>query len=363
MLALCLAAVHWGCSDTRYTNGSDGGAADDGGGADGEAGPYVRIVYPTEGIEAPNPVTFQFEAGGGVQTVAFHCEGWPLQNEPIPAGQSTHTYDFSGVNRLRTVTLTGYDAADATVAQDQVSFIPFEDVCAIPDQPGFNHYTVRAINDWGRFPKDGTYPYCWAYLGDTCGANWGQIHNGYYGGQLLFSGGGDCFCSGHTLEIFLWAYRLWLTDKGLNDTTLYTSSGHTLEVSSVDVGTFYQHWQGFGVATTASSANAFESASIGENLYEAHWDDVLPGDYVNLSRSTGSGHAVIFVNWIVDGGNKIGLRYYGCNTSGDSCPDPADPDNTQQNSGPSFKTEHFYGHGGTVLPEYLFIGRVYLPED
>jgi hypothetical protein len=323
--------------------------------------PFVRILSPEEGSEVPDPVTFVFEAGGGVVTVEFEADGWPLQAHPIGADAGTHTYDFSGTGFERHVVLTGFDASAAAVATDEVRFTPVEEACRIPDQPGFNHYTVRAINDWVLYPKDGTYPYCWEYYGDVCGEMWGQIHDGTYGGELLFPGGGDCFCSGHTLEIFLRAYALYLEEMGLPDTTLFEHMGSRLEVGSVDVGAFYQHWQGFGVATDASAADAFESEGIGMNMWEEDWDSVLPGDYVNLSRSTGSGHAVIFVGWVWEDGVRVGLRYYGCNGSGQSCPDPEDPLVTTGNSGPSFVTEHFEGHGGTVLPGYLFIGRVFMP--
>jgi hypothetical protein len=70
---------------------------------------------------------------------------------------------------------------------------------------------------------------------------------------------------------------------------------------------------------------------------------------------------VIFLAWIMDGTERVGLRYYGCNGSADACPDPDDPLNSPDNSGPSFQTEYFDGHGGTVLPSYLFIGRPTMP--
>ncbi|MFH1438464.1 MAG: hypothetical protein ABIJ56_22335 [Pseudomonadota bacterium] len=333
---------------------------DAGGEEEGPAG-YAVILFPADGDSAPNPVTFRFDAGGSVETVWFECEGWPLQDEPIPADRGTHTYRFAGVNFERNVVLTGLDSGENEVARDEINFTPTEPSCALADQDGFNLYTVRAVNDTATYPKDGTYPYCWSYYGDECGEHWGMVHDGYYAGQLIFPGGADCFCSGHTLEIFLRAYRLWQSDSGVGEETLFDVDGNILSVDDVDIGEFYQHWQGFGVASEASSANAFEHVGIGRNLYMEDWDNALPGDYVNLSRSTGTGHAVIFVGWIEEEGEKVGLRYYGCNGSGDSCPNPDDELNTAGNSGPSFKTELFEGHGGTVLPEWLFIGRVYMP--
>jgi hypothetical protein len=325
-------------------------------------GPWVEIVSPADGASAPNPVELAFEAGGGVATVEFFADDvYPLQDAPILADQGTLTYEFSTVNVSRDVTLIGYDGDGVEVAEDSVSFVPFWAECAIPDQDGFNRYTVAAINDWLRFPKDGTYPYCWEYYGDVCGDTWGQIYDGIYGGETLFGGGGDCFCSGHTLEMFLDAWRRYREENGLGDGALFQVDASALTVDSVDVGEFYQWWQGFGVADTASAAEAFESQGIGENIYEADWDTALPGDFVNLSRSTGSGHSVIFVGWITDGATKIGLRYYGCNGSGDSCADESSAHNVAGVSGPSFNTELFEGYGGTVQPAYLFIGRVYEP--
>lgn len=361
MVFLIAASGLWACE------GAGAGVVDAGGddpvaeSGDEAVEAFVTILSPEDGSTVPNPVTFTFETGGPVATVTLEADGWALSDEPLDADLGAFVYEFSLIDVERTVVLTGFDAAGEAVATDEVRFTPYEERCRIADQIGFNRYTVRAINDWTLYPKDGTYPYCWEYYGDVCGEMWGQIHDGLYGGEVLFPGGGDCFCSGHTLEIFLRAYRMYLEEGGLPDTMLFQHMGSVLPVDSVDVGEFYQHWQGFGVATYASAADAFESAGIGTNLYEEDWDDVLPGDYVNLSRSTGSGHAVIFVDWVEEGGEKVGLRYYGCNGSGQSCPDPGDPENTWDNSGPSFVTEYFDGHGGSVIPGYLFIGRVFMP--
>jgi hypothetical protein len=371
-----LAAAAPGCDDGDAFTPADGdGGVDHGAEADVEAGadadsetgedappgPWVRITFPGDGESVPNPVTLQWEAGGGVATVAFEADGWPLQRDPLAADLGSYDYSFTGVNFERHVVLTGFDGTGAAVATDAIDFTPTEEVCSIPDPGGFNHYTVAVINNWDQYPKDGTYPYCWSGSGDVCPEMWGMVHDGFYAGQLLFPGGGDCFCSGHTLEIFLQAYRLWQAANGVPETVPFEVTGSVLSVDEVDGGPFYQHWQGYGAASDASAANAFESLGIGENLWSDRWDQALPGDYANISRSTGSGHAVIFVDWVREAGEIVGIRYYGCNTSGHSCPDFTDPLDTTGNSGPSFNIEYFDGHGGTVLPSYVYIGRVWEP--
>ncbi|MBI5536359.1 MAG: hypothetical protein HY898_26800 [Deltaproteobacteria bacterium] len=355
----------WGdaTAEGKPESGSGGQAGD--GAAPADAGnPWVTIVSPKQGEKVANPVSFAFEAGGGVKTVWFEADGYPLQATAIPVAQGSHTYKFTGVNTQRHVVLQGRDQADQTVATDEVDFTPVS--CILADQPGFNHYTIAAINNTSEYPKDGSSPYCWESQGGTCGAHWGMVHDGLYTAEKLFPGGGDCFCSGHTLEIFLRAYRLWQKDKAVAEDVPFTVGANQLLIGDVDPygsngGHFYQYWQGFGITNEASAAEGFAQFGIGKSFAQSEWDQVLPGDYVNLSRTTGSGHAVIFVDWIVENGAKVGLRYYGCNSHGDSCPDETDPLNTTNNSGPSFNTELFDGMGGTVIPKYLFIGRAFEP--
>ena len=168
----------WGCGNGDATSsflpsdsdgGSSGGAAADAGvvpldgnstdvspdaQATDAASPYVTITSPHDGDQVPNPVTFQFVAGGGVQTVWFEAEqAYPLQTDPIPVSQGSITYKFSGVNTLRHITVQGRDALSQTIATDEVSFTPVS--CVVADQPGFNHYTVAVINDTSDYPKDG----------------------------------------------------------------------------------------------------------------------------------------------------------------------------------------------------------------
>ena len=360
-----------GTGDDDDTAGDDDDTGDDDTGDDDDGdddtgdddatpdGPAVAILSPTEGEVEPNPVTFEFQVfgDGEIESVEFFCDDWPLQDNPIPVevGTHEHTYDFSGVNWERTVELLGYDSGGSEIASDSVAFIPAEGL--LDDQPGFNGYVVDAINDWSTYPKDGTYPYCWSYYGDECGDMWGMIWGTYYQDQEVFPGGLDCFCSGHTLEVFFDAYERWQVDHGVPLDTPYGD----LTMNSLDVGDFYQFWQGFGVTYYASAADAFEDAGIGHNIYEEDWDDAITGDFINISRDTGSGHSAIFVDWVYDGMHKAGLRYYGCQGCGDSHPDPNDPGNTTCNSGPAFVTEYFTDFGGHVLTDWVIIGHPYDP--
>jgi hypothetical protein len=69
------------------------------------------------------------------------------------------------------------------------------------------------------------------------------------------------------------------------------------------------------------------------------------------------------MEWIRQAGEIAGIRYYGCNSRGDSHLDPDHPDNESGLSGPTFRTEMFVGHGGQVLPSLLRIGHPIDPEE
>ena len=321
-----------------------------GGGAPPADIPAVSITVPADGLILPNPVTFEYTVTPGIARVAFYVDGFPMQERPFAPG-GRYAYRFSGVNVLRRVELAGLDAAGREVARDSVTVLPSAGYVVEP--PGFNRYVIRAVNDWVLYPKDGSYPYCWR----ECPGSVGMIHDTSYLGEVRWAGDGSCVCTGHTLEVFLDAYRRWQSEARVPENLPFGAlSGDGLRRE------FYQFWQGFGAAETASCADAFEAAGIGYNLYPEQWTDALPGDFVNISRTNGTGHAVIFIRWVTDAEDRIvGLRYYGCNRSGDSRPDPDDPANRSV-SGPSFKTERFDGWGGTLIPSYLFLGRVVDPD-
>ncbi|MEM8875757.1 MAG: hypothetical protein AAGD32_16040 [Planctomycetota bacterium] len=71
-------------------------------------------------------------------------------------------------------------------------------------------------------------------------------------------------------------------------------------------------------------------------------DDALPGDFLQYWRTGGSGHSVVFLAWVEDDGQRVGIRYRSSNGSTD---------------GIGTTEERFAGHGGKVDPQQLYFAR------
>jgi hypothetical protein len=311
--------------------------------------PRIELLSPANEEVVDNPVHFRYRTFGAVASVTLLVDEIPLNEKPLPpVGELV--YELRGVNVIRVVKAEAYNEHGELLAWEARSFVPSEGFVPIP--PGFNRFVVQAINDISRYPRDGSTPYCWR----KCPGSMGLIRDVYYMEEVLWPGEGSCFCTGHTLEIFLDAVHRWYAFHGLDPETPF---GELLP-DDVQGGDFYQQWQGYGISPEASAAAAFERAGIGYAIWSDSWDDARTGDFVNLSRDDATGHAVIFHSWVWEDGRRVGLRYYGCNGKGDSHPTDSDPGNKRV-SGPSFVSAKFHEFGGKVLPEYLFIGHVVDP--
>jgi hypothetical protein len=313
---------------------------------------------------------------------SLYCLPWPggyctktmCEYAGCPTGSSCYSYggrtvclkDCAGASGCRTS--EGYtcdDTIDACWLQPSDECQPIDtNVATNP----FNHFVLEAINDATLFPRDGTYPFCLG--GGSCGP-YGFLHDGIYQAQTVFEGGGDCMCTGHTLEIFLDAWRRY---RSANSLAADAQLGG-LTMAQLDQGGFYQQWQGTADAqhaNLASAGYAFELASAGIHIGNdsSSLETVQPGDFINLSRDPPSGHSVVFIGWIRDNTDAIiGFRYFACNPSGwdpESCASEADPANAVVAGAPSFMSEYFYdvvGSGGVIRSGIygLQIGRAVVP--
>jgi len=202
-----------------------------------------------------------------------------------------------------------------------------------PIQIDMNGYSVDILEE---YPCDGTHPYAWldTYTGVT--------RDLYYKNERIAranpDGSRSCYCCGLTFEDFFRAMLQLNSD--LN------RSGDINGMTAADMRYFIHIWFVQSVWGDGPGI-ALQQFGLGENI--AQFKDVKTGDYVQLWRTTGSGHSVIFMNWTTNAaGDTTGLRYW--STQGST-------------NGINYAIEYFDGFGGTVNPALCYFSRVHSPEN
>lgn len=136
---------------------------------------------------------------------------------------------------------------------------------------------------------------------------------------------GNYYCCGYTFDVAMRAAE----QRGL-----------LRKVEPYQIRRFQQEWYG---ATPGSRlkqvVTAMENLAIGKEVYPL---DARPGDFAVFSRR-GSGHSVIFLDWVKREGRVVGIRYRSSQPS---------------TNGVGNQIEYFKTSGGTILPEYFFVGRL-----
>lgn len=138
----------------------------------------------------------------------------------------------------------------------------------------------------------------------------------YPGGEgdqtIHMSGGAKTMCVAATLEVMLTAMHIYAEDTG--DTTVWDylpeSSWESLASDRIKAHIWVNH-----DLNTWGTADALVIFGMGEAVV---FEDLTPGSFINLNRTTGSGHAVIFLSFIDILGNEspthhpdvIGFRYF-----------------------------------------------------
>jgi hypothetical protein len=110
------------------------------------------------------------------------------------------------------------------------------------------------------------------------------------------------------------------------------------------IQSFQKEWYG---ATKESGetqcAYAIEKLGIGQRVATK---DAKPGDFLQLWRTNKSGHSVVFLDWVSDKGQPIGVKYRSTQTS---------------TKGIGDRTEYFTGvpgKKGAVDPKRLYFCRL-----
>ncbi len=190
----------------------------------------------------------------------------------------------------------------------------------------FNNAVVSVLKS---YPTDGTCQYYWPSSG-----NWaGNTKDLYYRGSLFSQGDTfqRCYCCGLTFEVFFFAYQKYCQDHGWNFIIQ--------NMDSAALRTFRMKWFG-----SDGNRKTLQNAIVSSNLgYAISLDQAKIGDFIQFWRYSGSGHSVIFIEWVFDAnGNKNGLKYWSTQ--------PA-------TNGIGYRIEYFGGKTG-IDPEQIYIARV-----
>jgi hypothetical protein len=132
-------------------------------------------------------------------------------------------------------------------------------------------------------------PYFWEQSENSPGVPFDIIHKG----QSIVKSNNNVHCSGTTFT------SVWVAGNRM---------GLFNDMSPAQVKDFQLRWFGARGDTERQQGPAMERLGIGGPI---KMEDAAPGDFVQLWRKSGTGHSVIFLDWVrdEDTGNVIGFKY------------------------------------------------------
>ena len=150
----------------------------------------------------------------------------------------------------------------------------------------FNEYMLKAVD----------YLYAeYGILGYDSAVLTHDIDYGDYG-VIEASGGAKTMCVGAVLEVILTAMEIYADETG--DETVWDYLPER-SFERLGAGDLKAHlWVNYDLESLGS-ADALRHFGMGENI---RFQDLLPGSVVNVNRTNGGGHAVVFLSFIDETG-------------------------------------------------------------
>lgn len=296
--------------------------------AEEESQGWVTLMSPSDGEHVALPTQVVVSHSTGIDTVDLWADGYRLGEFNDDGVMSL---DFASSGFPRALEARGYSDG-AWIATDTLSFTP--ESAEIPDLSDFNALALALIET---YPQDGTYTYDWPESGSWSGST----RDLWYQGGLVADDGGrsSCYCSGITWELFFRAWQEWDRATGGDGEDLYGMS--YAEVMEMRLDWYVRELGGSGPSL------ALENAGLGEEIES--FRDWRGGDFIQIWRRSGSGHTVVFIDWIEDNeGNKLGFEYVSCQGTSD---------------GFGHNDEFFGSASGALNPSQLYSGRAWMPGD
>ncbi len=292
---------------------------------------WVSLVHPSDNSHPINPVQFSVSAAPLVEEIELFANG----NSIGTVGDNgILTYEFPTTGAERTIEARGYDSEGTTIATDTLEITP-ESAEDVPSS-SFNDLILDLLPE---YPESSNIEYYW-----PAGEDWsGSTRDIYYKNELVANDGGyhACFCVGLTWEIYLRAWQEMDLATG--------GTGNNLNSMTVDdVLEMQDDWF---VRDLDGPGQSVALPNYGLGTEVESFADWQPGDFIQFWRNNGSGHNVIFIDWVLDeDNNRLGFEYFSCN--GESSTD-----------GPGYNEEYFGAGSSKIDASLTYAGRAYMPED
>jgi hypothetical protein len=174
---------------------------------------------------------------------------------------------------------------------------PAEARTQVPRAGELNPFVLAVVKS---YPADGTHTYYWP-KGEADKGWKGCTKDLRYRGRLLARGDAKqrAYCCGLTFEVFLEAWMRWCK-----------ATKRKAVIKDFDLAAVRKlQAQWFGSAADKTCLRtALCDNGLGERIVER--EAAQPGDFVQLWRSNGSGHSVVFLGWQRESGQIVGIRYW-----------------------------------------------------
>jgi hypothetical protein len=303
---------------------------------------YSTSTYfsPAVIVEAPGnlpPIHYGEEPDGNVAEIELENEKI-LGEIPLETGEGSENSlreDSEDNSEVKLVT----EKLEVTVEESKDPKKEPTKTFAAPSKTDqdLNSFVLEVIKNY-----NGNYPYL---LNKDYGNYNGVTANIYYQDKLLLkahpSGNRANHCVGITFEVFFKAMQERNKHAGLSFDNI---NGMTADELRDLILLWYV---ASGNKQNSNITLAVEKYGIGKRIHE--FESAKGGDFIDISRTNGTGHTAVFIDWLKENGKIIGLRYWSSQGS---------------TGGISYNEEYFNiqdgnsNNYGNLLIDQVYIARV-----
>jgi hypothetical protein len=173
------------------------------------------------------------------------------------------------------------------------------DADSIPRAGQLNRHVLAVI---AKYPTDGTHAYKWPKDGSYGGVTQDLV----YQGIVVAKGNAarQTYCCGLTFEVFFKAWARWQGGEPRKN----ESPAAIGELSPKQLRALRQDWY-CATGDRTGPVKALVDRQLGVRITK--FNDARAGDFVQLWRTSGSGHSVVFLAWERDRqGEIVAMRYW-----------------------------------------------------